>query len=402
LPFLGNKGNGAWSNIRSLHINIQDWPYFDTSYQEPANGAMNVSKAPVLRWRAIDADGDELDYYVCFGTDPNELYDFRLFKSNFEGLNWTDFSIEYHKQLIPNQTYYWQVWVREKGHYSDYYGEYIKSPIWEFTTIQDGSDLAIINVVSKGEILPDSTVHFDVTVKNLGNEIAGTRIINCSYIKDENENPFWTGHGYIQSKLQPGQSEIVDVKVRFRSTPWISGETTYDNVLVSGESFIKFYFQFADEQDVNNNNNQEVYTINYIDLGGPTIQRFEIVERCSMYKTVSCVFDDFWARMGHTLEIKLDAKDDVLIKKLIIQYRYNTSELWAEMYSQDHNSPNFTFSHNNYSSDTYEWLIPSNLEETDSAQIRVLLYDDKNNETIQESELFSIYTWISGLYFDIY
>ncbi|ETR68393.1 MAG: hypothetical protein OMM_10574, partial [Candidatus Magnetoglobus multicellularis str. Araruama] len=61
---INNKGYGDWSNIRSLRIDIQDWPYFDTSYQEPANGAMNVSKTPILRWRAIDADGDDLDYKV--------------------------------------------------------------------------------------------------------------------------------------------------------------------------------------------------------------------------------------------------------------------------------------------------------------------------------------------------
>ena len=44
----------------SILINMQDLPYFDTSYQFPENGAQNVSKTPVLQWSAHDNDGDVL------------------------------------------------------------------------------------------------------------------------------------------------------------------------------------------------------------------------------------------------------------------------------------------------------------------------------------------------------
>ncbi|NQV16807.1 fibronectin type III domain-containing protein, partial [bacterium] len=393
-----NVGTSGWSNYESILVDIQDFPYFDESYQEPANGATNVSKTPILRWRAYDVDGDNLDYYVAYGTDPNNVdYPLRGFKSDHEGQNWFDFSQEYHEPLKPNTTYYWQIWVREDGYYSDYYGgEYIKSPVWHFTTVATGSDLAITSVAHEGEMRPDSTVIFKVTVKNLGSETAISRSIKCSYIKNGSESPFWTGWGYMSGDLPPGQEEVVDVTVQFRDRVWESNGVVYDNVLVSGESQIRFYFAYDDGQDVNSTNNEMLYTINYVDAGGPVITYFDIREYGSMYEDWGT---SFWARMGQELRIIIEAHDDIKVARGIIELNYdNTTENWVLLYDGTNDYDNMQF-YSDYcigcsqcGSNFVDWPIPTGIQTTDNAQVRVRLYDDKNNETIKISEIFSIYS----------
>lgn len=200
-----NLGTSNWGAWESIHINIQDNPYFDEDYQMPANRAMNISKTPILEWRASDDDGDELDYYVTYGTSADNLCTKRAFrKPGYEGQDWFDFAAEYHEPLKPNTKYFWQIWVREDGRDKDYYGgEYIKSPVWNFTTIGIGSDLAMSGVTQEGEIKPDSDALFKVTVKNQGTEVAAARSIKCFYIKNGQESEFWTGYGRVDRDLAP-------------------------------------------------------------------------------------------------------------------------------------------------------------------------------------------------------
>lgn len=393
-----NVGTSGWSSYESILVDIQDFPYFDELYQEPANDATNVSKTPILRWRAYDVDGDNLDYYVAYGRDPNNVdYPLRGFISDHEGQNWFDFSEEYHEPLKPNTTYYWQIWVREDGHYRDYYGgEYIRSPVWHFTTVATGSDLAITSVAHEGEIRPDSTAIFKVTVKNLGSETARSRSIKCSYIKNDSESPFWTGWGYMSDDLPPDQEEVVDITVQFRDRLWESNGVVYDNVLVSGETQIRFYFAYDDGQDVNSANNERLYTINYVDAGGPVVTYFDLRERGSMYSDWNI---QFWARMGQDLTIVIEAHDDIKVARGIIELRYdNTTDNWILLYDGTNDYDNMHF-YSEYCTgctscggNFIDWRIPTEIQPTDNAQVRVHLYDDKNNETIKTSEVFSIYS----------
>ncbi|ETR70918.1 MAG: hypothetical protein OMM_02885 [Candidatus Magnetoglobus multicellularis str. Araruama] len=392
---VNNLGEGDWSNVQNILIDIQDLPYFDTSYQEPVNGAANVSKVPVLKWRAIDSDEDNLDFSVCFGESPDNMnIDLRHFTPNFSNQNWLDLSVEYYKQLKPNTKYFWQVWVREKGRDSDYYnGAFIKSPIWSFTTIGNGSDLGFTNVQCLGEVKPDSYVPFKITVKNFGNETAKPRTIRASYIKKGIENLFLKESGFTRNNILPNEELVIEMNIKFQEHILESYGKEYDNVLIAGDGYIKFFLQFEDEQEVNTENNEWLFSIHYEDQGGPVITRFDIEEICSLYKTLPCNRDVFWARMGEVIKVHLYAQDDVMITKGVIQYRLNSSDTWKDIYSKENHYPNFHFiNDNNYNSNRIEWLPHDNIQETLCAQIRVLLYDDNNNETEKISDCFPIYS----------
>ncbi|MDK2887071.1 MAG: hypothetical protein PWP54_1651, partial [Thermosipho sp. (in: thermotogales)] len=91
------------------------------SNPQPENGATNVSTRPILKWKAIDRDGDKLIYDVYFGTNPN----FKIpIVSNFETAEFKPENLEF------KTTYYWKIVVKDgKG------GE-TEGPIWKFTTIK--------------------------------------------------------------------------------------------------------------------------------------------------------------------------------------------------------------------------------------------------------------------------
>jgi len=100
-----------------------------------------------------------------------------------------------------------------------------------------------------------------------------------------------------------------------------------------------------------------------------------------MYGAWGC---DFWARMGEELQIIVQAEDDIMVSKGIVQYKLHADDPWTALSTQLNESPDFSF--------YYKWVIPTDFAPTDEAQIRVLLYDDANNETIRTSEMFSIYS----------
>jgi len=391
---VNNVGTGPWSNVEDIQIDIQDWPYFDTGYQEPSNGATNVSKTPILRWRAFDPDGDDLDYFVTFGEDPGNLWWARAFNSAYKGQNYYDFSEEYFEPLKPNTRYYWQIWVREDGYYRDYYGgEYIKSPMWTFTTTASGNDMAITNVELISELTPDSEATFRITVRNNGSEPAPARYFRPFYIKNGAESPFWS-YDWVgtTSDLPPGGEESLDISVRFREQAWENNGYTYDNVLISGNSQVRFAFAHNDTQDTDWTNDDYTITINYVDAGGPIVDFFDLDEYGRMYAPWSKFF---WARMGQDLWIILTAHDDIMVAKCIIQYRYHSGDSWVTLYEQENQARDFVFRFDNgsggtYSSNFYTWPVPTDIVPTDDAQIRILLYDDKGNETIKTSDPFSI------------
>ncbi|HIP14842.1 MAG TPA: hypothetical protein EYG74_05080, partial [Sulfurimonas autotrophica] len=147
---INNKGTGEWSVWESTRIDLENLPVFSTTEQTPSNGTTGVSKTPTFRWEASDADGDDLEYYVRIGTDPSNLN----FKSGWiEGTKRFRYSDEFTRPLKPNTTYYWQVTYREGHRMSEFYGgEYPKSPMWSFTTLGTGPDLAVTNVRMIGDV----------------------------------------------------------------------------------------------------------------------------------------------------------------------------------------------------------------------------------------------------------
>ncbi|MCJ8273795.1 MAG: fibronectin type III domain-containing protein, partial [Psychrosphaera sp.] len=115
---VNNLGEGAWSNVENIKVDVQDLPYF-TSDISPSEGQTSVGKLPKLCWAAQDDDGDDLEFYLKWGEDPNSLSKSNSFN---EGQTCHDFAVEDESELKPNTRYYWQVKVREDGYYKDYYG----------------------------------------------------------------------------------------------------------------------------------------------------------------------------------------------------------------------------------------------------------------------------------------
>ncbi len=378
---VNNAGIGPWSLSRNIDIAIQDLPTFDENYQEPQDGATNISKLPTLRWSASDPDEDDLDYYVTIGTSQDNLYNRRSFKSNYEGQDWFSHADEWHEQLSPNTTYYWQIWVREHGRYKDYYGEYIKSPIWSFTTLAQGPDLLITSAQPVETVQPDTTVTFNVTVENQGNETADRRCFDADYIKQDSDTPFrWTS-GCMSDDLAAGGQEIVPVEVRFERAPETHNNKYYDNVLVAGATRIRFRFDRTDDQDLDDTNDNKLVDVTYQDAGGPDFTFFRVTE---YGVTGDQTTANFWARMGETLEMTFIVEDDVRTDAVEFQYRLHGTDAWTTIESLTHNYPSFN--------KMLEWPVPENIAETHDAQVRLVARDDQNNESSRESDPFSIYT----------
>ncbi|KPA12934.1 hypothetical protein MHK_006856, partial [Candidatus Magnetomorum sp. HK-1] len=392
---INSVGTGKWSNVQSINIDIQDKPIKPELF-EPGNKETGVSKVPILKWRANDPDQDPLDYYVTLSTDEKTIEDhsIRGFGNNvYYGIDQCNIAEEYYKPLKPNTKYYWQIWVKEKGRYKDYYGgTYIKSDIWEFTTVSEGSDLKIVNASIESDLLPDLEVFFKVTVKNDGSEIAHKRRIEAEYYKNSKYSPFWFCKGYMTKDLNPGETDEIDVKVTFldgifKST---SGDV-YDNILIPGESKIKFYFGGKDDQDINTSNNELEFPIKYKDKGKPVIENFDL--RDNYGYRINSDYDDFRAKANHKLQIIVDAYDDILITKAILEYDLEGKNEWKTLEEvNDINDKSFYFncsSNPNVSctSNFYNW-VPEKL--TNNARIRIKIFDSSGSVAELTSKPFSI------------
>ncbi|HEC85608.1 MAG TPA: hypothetical protein ENI48_10275 [Thioploca sp.] len=373
-------GTSSWSNTESIGINAQDFPYFVLSDFQPQDSATGIGKMPRLSWQAVDTDGDPLDFYVVYGTEPNNLHKLRAFQSDYEGQNWLDFTAEGKSPLPTNADIYWQVLLREQGRDSNYYGgEYIKSPLLRFKTVASGPDLAITNVELAGTIQPDSTVPFKITVTNQGNEsLDRIRCIESVYIKNGSEHPFRSGHSCPKQFLAAGEAEIVDVNIRFASGIETSNGNVYDNVLIAGDSQIRFQFAIPDAQDMSSANDAKTYPVHYSSTG-PVISFFQLYEWGQMYDSS----EPFWVRMGKNLEVVVQAEDDMRIEELTLQYRLRQSDEWATALVQAND-------HSSLTPENYDLPIPTTISPTDEAQVRVILRDNDNQETIKTSEVFSI------------
>jgi len=83
----------------------------------PADGTGNIPINTDLSWNCSDPDGDNLTYYVYFGTDEN----LALVSNNQTRLT-------YHPTLNHGTKYYWRVMARDE------HGVATEGPAWSFTT----------------------------------------------------------------------------------------------------------------------------------------------------------------------------------------------------------------------------------------------------------------------------
>lgn len=383
LQIQGVKNNiqGIWSDVKQITICIQDLPEFDMTFQVPENGMQNVSKTPILKWRAYDNDNDELDYYVTLGTDKNNLSSKRSFRSEYQGVTEYNVALENGKALLPGMTYFWQIWVRETGKTIENYGdEYIKSDIWSFTTELVGSDPAIVDVEQIGIIKPNNSVQFKIKIQNIGTETAMPQYIITKYIKNGAESPFLNGQADLKESLEPSQSAYVDIELFFRDRVFEKYGVTYDNILITGDSQIKFLFSYPDTNDISSSNNEFIKSISYIDNNRPEISYFNLHE----FGSTSSAIDFFWARIGKELIISVGGQDDDALSRCVYSYRLNPESEWNIAHIEPYTLQ--------YFSHAYPWLIPHNTPPTDTAQIRVQLYDKSENVSEIISDPFSIYS----------
>ena len=369
LKAMTKDDESPWCDAQCVFLNI--YPVFDTLLTFPADGDTDIKKTPELRWLAIDAEGEKLEYYFTFGENRNRLNLTRSFSEL------TSYQIS--TMLKPNATYYWQVWVREQGQqYIDYYNsDYPKSDIWHFTTIHSGHDLAITEVSFTDTIRPDSEIVFQLQVKNFGNETSPPQIIKSKYIKNDSESLFYIGENATGQTVEPGETILMNIKVKFQYELINNNGQLYDNILIPGESKINFFFTPVHDQDLELSNNEYIVTIHYNDINAPQLTNFHL----NAYGDWP---DSWWALQGNPLSVSFQAEDDILISEIMLQYRLFLTNQWETIRQQTISQQKTDF--------FYQWKIPENIVLTNNAQIQILLYDGQNNETVIQSDPFAIHS----------
>lgn len=360
---------GRWSINVKTKVELQDLPVFDTTYQFPEDKDSDVSKTPRLCWSASDEDGDDLEYSLLWGTDSNDLRYSEPFNQGAECFN---FATQSQRTLLPGQTYYWQVLVREDGKYRDSYeGGYIASPVWSFTTISEGQDLAIsgVSVSSDSLIIPEAEVTLDVIVTNLGSEPAKAERLQAFYHKDGKASEFRCCTKLMPQDLAAGESVTFQMKVRFDDEieTGINGEI-FDNILVQGSSQIRLAFQFISEQDVKPGNNEYFLDIEYNDQGAPEITN-----------TLINLFGQqgskgLYVRQGSDIRVIGVARDDFNLVSLAVYYQLSPDAPWELIYIEDNNDDDDI-------SYAYNWRVP---EDVLAAKARIKFVAIDSNGQVAE------------------
>jgi hypothetical protein len=393
----GNGSYGLWSDIISTTIEIESVPVINTSIQTPNNNAVGIDKRPKFSWDIKDEDGDELEYYVSIGTSIDDL---NLTSGWINDTQFFNYGTAFDRDLKPNTKYYWQVKYREKSKLKENYGgSYPTSPVWNFTTVSSGPDLAITNITRLGDVKIDEWISYEITIKNIGSEIADKVDIKPYFYKNNNEIEFASfKYGSLDNKLNSGDEEKVVVKLRFESNvivkniPKYSGgyETkTYDNVLVDGNNIIRFKLNYNKfDVDTNSGNDVKDEIINYsLASNLPNIEEFEIVTN-----NLSDKKGDIRYIQGWDVIYRLVAEDSSNIHKVEIDYRLSKDSPWVNF--KTFNNINTTrFCINNCGEPQQNWSIPENGNyATNSAQLRVKVYNSPNTFSTAFSKEFKIFS----------
>lgn len=365
-----------WSSYESTRIDLENLPYFRDNEFYPFDKSVGISKKPTFRFEGYDADGDDLEYFVRWGESPENL--------NYKS-GWTEnyfFEVEDDEELKPNTKYYWQVQLREKGHYKDYYGgAYPITPVYSFTTTSTGSDLAITNVELISELKPDSEVKFKITVKNIGTQKAKAEHIRAYYKKNGKESKFRkNGWASIKKELNPNESITVELKTAFDDSVTSFNGITYDNVLITGDSYAVFKMPNLSTQDINPTNNIYEKKISYEDKGKPVVNYFTL--STYSYNNVS----ELKRLLNGTLKVTFGARDDINISKVTLEFRVNKNDSW-------HNIKIYS----NYNRDSilenFYWIIPENMElVTNNMQIRLRVYENDTSYSEKISNVFTVFS----------
>jgi hypothetical protein len=383
-----------WSDTLKVRVIINNKPVFQDQPVYPEDNATDINKSLILRWNVVDTDGDELDFMVKLGTSSDALNIIRSFnKYGYIGQNYYDVNDEKLKNPIrPNTRYFWQIFVKETRRDLSYYGEWISSPVWCFTTNNIGPDPFIAKVEALTEIKPRSVVTFRVTVGNQGaEEIVNTQFIKTQYIKDKSESLFYyKGTGHIAENIEPGGTASLDINVQFEDDILFNNELAYDNVLIPGNSQVRFYFSPEDPYDINFSNNSYSLTITYNDLHAPDVKQFQIKD-CLTYDYFNVENNGFFARPGNEISVTVKAEDDIKISYFAIEYQHNATDSWMKIYEQQNQSHYLSLTcDDKCSGNSYDWFIPENMEVTDDFQIRVRLLDTVGNESSLTTTSFPI------------
>lgn len=387
---VNNLGAGEWSQIQSAQIDYQNLPVFN-SYIKPEASATDVAKLPEFCWSADDADGDTLEYRVLWGESASDLNHSTSF---FSGSECYDLASNGEQILPPGKTIYWRVEMREDGYYKDYYGgSYISSNIHSFTTVNSGVDLAITSATLKTEIKFDDYSTFDLVVTNNGNETVNGEWINAFYVKDGVESEFLSGSVRTPDNLAPGQTVVLPVTIKFRDNLWTSTTgKVYDNVLVAGDSIVRFKNKYVSEQDLNPANNSLDVGIHYEDSNGPNIEYFALDGDGLIQDT-----GEIYSRQGGEMRVIANVRDDIRVATAKLEYKlFNTDTQWTliESFAAGTESLNFRYNSQGQEvsqvSNAYDWPIPSDMALTNEARIRLSTTDDQGNASEKISEPFTI------------
>ena len=374
-------GAGEWSNYESILVQIQDKPILDSTPLFPQVDAVGISKSPLFRWKCSDIDEDELEFYISLGEAPDKLYqDSGWIATHAQGtqeINYEDFKSKV--ALKPNTKYYWQVKVREQGRKKEYYGgEYISSPIWSFTTQAVGSDLSITTAQLISEVKPNKPATFRVTVKNVGTEVARQERIQAFYKKGGNTFQFWDGSKYMQKTLASGESETLDVEVKFRDDIWEKNGVTYDNVLVSGDSTVIFDFKKVSDQDINSANNKKEVTIHYENAGLPVFKHFWVYVQGIEKSKIRGI-------IGEPFQIYFGVSDDTKVSKAIVDYKLNKNDSWKPIKTITNDD--------DYLQGDFDWNIPNDRNLiSDDVELRVRAYEANGVDYSEKIAKFPIYS----------
>ena len=381
---VNSVGRGAWSNVQSIAVKIEDKPVLVNQPKFPLMNASGISKETSFKWNCSDADNDTLEFIVSLGESSTKLSDDTGWISPSASNNLYEIGYDTFRQtkpLKPNTKYYWQVTVREKGKKADHYGgAYIKSSIWSFTTNSTGSDLAIVYGEVIGEVKPNQEVTCRDDVENLGTETARAERIQVLYKKDGKTTKFWRGSVLMKTALKAGEREILNVTIKFRDEIFVKDGESYDNVLVTGDSTVIFDFQNISEQDINSDNNRKEFKIHYDSVGTPEFTEFYLMSP-SLFTNKK---DFIRGIIGENLDIGYRVKDDVKVTKVVTQYRLSQSDSWEtiQIDANDDDSANANF----------KWNIPNDKSYvTNTAEIRIRAYENATSYS-EKSFVFPIYS----------
>ena len=378
------KGNGTWSNAKSIYIDLENDPVLDTSYQYPANAAVGISKTPVFAWhQATDKDGDTIEYRVEFGESSDRLN----YKSDWTEDTTFDLATEFDNPLKPNTLYYWHIIYREKGQGTSHYGgTYPSSPIWSFRTESTGPDLTITNVRMIDNLEVDKWLRFEITVKNIGSELAKDQWIEPYMIKNNQRYEFKAlKNSHMNRDLPAGETDKVVLSLQFTNSLEEYNGKTYNNILEDGNNVVRFELDRrhnTHDADFTNNSKDIIVTYSLAD-NLPEVS-IRLNNNVASDKTNTPT-----RNLGYRVQPTIRAEDNIEVTKITVEYRVNPEDSWHFL----NTIVNEKTKHRDklYMTD-YIWRPSEDRFITDKMQLRAKAYNSDTTYSSVLSKEFVVYS----------